>query len=59
MKINGVPVECGDLHFWTMVNRNGVGKPHKLLHERIPNGKYSASNSICGWFLLIHDNLVR
>lgn len=30
MKINGVPVECGDLHFWTMVNRNGVGKPHKL-----------------------------
>ena len=30
MKFNGVPVKCGDLHFWTMVNKNEVGKPHKL-----------------------------
>ena len=30
MKFNGVPVEYGDLHFWTMVNKNEVGKPHKL-----------------------------
>ena len=30
MKFNGIPVKCGDLHFWTMVNRNEVGKPHKL-----------------------------
>lgn len=30
MKFNGFPVEYGDLHFWTMVNRDGVGKPHRL-----------------------------
>lgn len=30
MKFNGVPVEHGDLHFWTMVNRDSVGKPHRL-----------------------------
>lgn len=21
MKFNGVPIKCGDLHFWTMVNK--------------------------------------
>ena len=30
MKFNGVPIKCGDLHFWTMVNKNEVGKPNKL-----------------------------
>lgn len=30
MKFNGVPVEYDDLHVWTMVNKNEVGKPHKL-----------------------------
>ena len=30
MKFNGVPVEYGDLHVWTMADKNGVGKPHML-----------------------------
>ena len=30
MKFNGVPIKYDDLHFWTMVNKNEVGKPHKL-----------------------------
>ena len=30
MKLNGVPVEYGDLHVWTMADKNGVGKPHML-----------------------------
>lgn len=29
MKFNGVPIKCGDLHFWTMVDRN-IGKPRTL-----------------------------
>ena len=30
MKFNCVPVEYGDLHVWTMADKNGVGKPHML-----------------------------
>lgn len=30
MKFNGVSVEYGDLHVWTMADKNGVGKPHML-----------------------------
>lgn len=28
MKFNGVTVNYGDLHVWTMADKNGVGKPH-------------------------------
>ena len=30
MKFNGVTVNYGDLHVWTMADKNGVGKPHML-----------------------------
>ena len=30
MKLNGVTVNYGDLHVWTMADKNGVGKPNKL-----------------------------
>ena len=30
MKFNGVPVNFDDLHSWTMVNKDGVGRPNKL-----------------------------
>lgn len=30
MKFNGVPVNFDDLHFWTMVNKGGVGRPNKI-----------------------------
>ena len=30
MKFNGVTVNYDDLRFWTMVNKNEVGKPYKL-----------------------------
>ena len=30
MKFNGVTANYGDLHVWTMADKNGVGKPHKL-----------------------------
>ena len=30
MKFNGVTANYGDLHVWTMADKNGVGKPHML-----------------------------
>ena len=30
MKFNGVTVNYGDLHVWTMADKNGVGNPHML-----------------------------
>ena len=30
MKFNGVTVNYGDLHVWTMADKSGVGKPHML-----------------------------